>query len=99
MIHYTCDLCGRSIRDERYTAKIEIEAAFDPDELTDEHLDSDHLEKIAESIAEMESTGEFELEETGPKRMQFDLCPSCCRRFAANPLGTNSPVRMTYSQN
>jgi len=99
MIHYTCDLCGRSIRNERFTAKIQVEAAFDPEELTEEDLDSDHLEQIAESIAEMETTGEFEVEETGPKQMQFDLCPSCCRKFVSNPLGSNSPTRLTYSQN
>lgn len=99
MIHYTCDLCGRSIRDERYTAKIEVEAAFDPEELTDADLDSDHLDEIAESIAEMESTGEFELESTGPRVLNFDLCPHCCSRFLENPLGQSRQTRLNYSKN
>lgn len=99
MIHYSCDLCGRNIREERYTAKIEIAAAFDPEELTEEDLDVDHLEQIADAIAEMESTGEFELEDTGPKVFQFDLCPACRLRFLKSPLGPVRTARVNYSKN
>lgn len=99
MIHYSCDLCGREIREERYTAKIEVAAAFDPDELTEEDLDTDHLDQIAESLAEMETTGDFDLEETGPRNFEFDLCPNCCRRFLKAPLGPARPTRLNYSQN
>lgn len=99
MIHYTCDLCGRSIREERYTAKIEVSAAFDPEELSEEDLDADHLEQIADAIAQMESTGDFELEDTGPKTFAYDLCPSCCRRFLQSPLGPIRTARVDYSKN
>ncbi|WP_437201303.1 hypothetical protein [Planctomicrobium sp. SH664] len=99
MIHYTCDLCGRSIREQRYTAKIEVAAMFDPEELTEEDLSADHLEQIAETIAEMESTGDFELEDTGPKTFQFDLCASCCKSFVKSPLGPVKPSRLKYSKN
>lgn len=99
MIHYTCDGCGRSLKDERYVAKIEVAAAFDPDEVTPEDLDGDHLEQIAASIAEMETTGDFELEETGPQSLQFDLCSNCCRRFLAAPLGPAPRRQPRYSQN
>lgn len=100
MIHYTCDLCGRSIQDERYTAKIEVSAAFDPDEITEEHLDGDHLQQIAEAIEEMDSTDEFDLEETGPKQFQYDLCQHCCRRFIKAPLRPPAPaLRLNYSEN
>jgi hypothetical protein len=99
MIHYTCDLCGRAIREERYVAKIEVAAAFDPEELTESDLDVDHLEQIAETIAETENTGDFDLEETGPKAFQFDLCTSCCRRFMQSPLGPVRASRVNYSKN
>ena len=99
MIHYSCDLCGRSIREERFVAKIEIAAAYDPEELTEDDLDVDHLEQIADTIAQMETTGDFELEESGPKTFQFDLCPSCCRRYLQSPLGPMRTARMNYSKN
>lgn len=99
MIHYTCDLCGRSIQDERYVAKIEVSAAFDPDELTEDDLVEDHLQQIADTIEEMETTGEFELEETGPKLFQYDLCHSCCRRYLKSPLQPAPALRLNYSDN
>ena len=100
MIHYSCDLCGRSIREERYVAKVEVSAAFDPDELTEDHLEQDHLEQIADTLAEMESTADFELVETGPKKMQFDLCSTCMCRYLKAPLGpARQSVRPKYSQN
>ena len=81
MVHFTCDRCGRVIRSERYVARIEVAAAFDPEELTSDDLDPDHLEKIAEALDALGNTGEFELEDTGPKIMQLDLCEPCCRAF------------------
>ncbi|SFH83436.1 hypothetical protein [Planctomicrobium piriforme] len=100
MIHYSCDLCGRSIRDQRYTAKIEVAAAFDPEELTEEDLEVDHLEQIAETLADMESTADFELEETGPKNFQFDMCPTCARKYLKAPLGApRTTARANFSQN
>ena len=72
---------------------------FDPEELTEEDLNPDHLEQIAEAIAEMETTGDFELEETGPKTFQFDLCPNCCHNFLKSPLGPQKSQRLNYSKN
>ncbi|HWL07626.1 MAG TPA: hypothetical protein VNQ76_04420 [Planctomicrobium sp.] len=100
MIHYSCDMCGCSIPERRYVARIEVAAMFDPDELTEADLDTDHLEQIAETLAAMESTADFELEETGPKQMQFDLCSNCARRYLQNPLGPKRSMgRPKYSQN
>jgi len=100
MIHYSCDLCGRSISEQRYVAKIEVAPMFDPEELTESDLDVDHLEQIAETLAAMESTADFHIEETGPKQMQFDLCPSCMRRYLKAPLGQKwTSTRPNYSQN
>lgn len=99
MIHYTCDLCGRSIREERFIARIEVAAAFDPDQLTEEDLEADHLEQIADAIAQMDSTGDFDLDDQGPRTMQFDLCPSCCQRYLQAPLGPGRATRMNYSKN
>ena len=99
MLHFTCDLCGRSIDQERYIARIEVAPAFDPDQVTEEDLDADHLEEIAESLAELESTGDFELEDFGPKKFRFDLCPHCWKRYQKDPLGRDSLRRLNFSQN
>ncbi len=99
MLHFTCDLCGRAIDNERFVARVEISPAFDPDEVTAEDLDADHLEEVAESLAELESTGDFELEDCGAKKFRFDLCPSCQQRFLKDPLGRDSLRRLNFSQN
>jgi hypothetical protein len=99
MLHFTCDLCGRSIDQERYITRIEVAPAFDPDQVTEEDLDADHLEEIAESLAELESTGDFELEDFGPKKFRFDLCPHCWKRYLKDPLGRDSLRRLNFSQN
>ncbi len=99
MLHFTCDLCGRTIDHERYIAKVEVTPAFDPEEVTEDDLDSDHLEVVADSLAELESTGDFELEDFGPKKFRFDLCPGCWKRYQKDPLGRDSLRRLNFSQN
>jgi hypothetical protein len=99
MIHYTCDRCGCAIRDERFVARIEVSAAFDPEEISEADLDEDHLEQIADTIAQMESTGDFDLDSMQPKRMSFDLCPNCCCKFLDKPIGEDRKVRLNFSQN
>ncbi|WP_437191764.1 hypothetical protein [Planctomicrobium sp. SH527] len=100
MIHYSCDMCGRSIREERYAVKIEVAAAFDPDEITESDLDVDHLQQIAATLDELESTADFNLPDTGPKLMQFDLCAHCVGRYVKSPLSAKrSGIRPNYSQN
>ncbi len=100
MIHYSCDSCGRSISEQRFAVRIEVAAMFDPDELTVADLEVDHLDQIAETLAAMESTADFKVEETGPKQMQYDLCRTCACRYMQSPLGAKrSSVRTNYSQN
>ena len=100
MIHFTCDMCGSKIRNERYSVNIEVAAAFDPNELTAEHLEEDHLAMIAEQIDLMDSTAEFKLEETGPQKRQYDLCDRCCQSYLKNPLQRHAPVsRPKFSHN
>ena len=91
MVHYTCDLCGRPIPRQRYTVNIEISSEFDPDEITEDDLDADHLEQISESIEAMQSTSEFDMDESEPQRYRYDLCTGCCKEFAKAPL---TPVRV-----
>ncbi len=99
MVHHSCDLCGRVIHEERFVAKIEVAAAFDPDELTEADLDIDHLEEVAAQIESLESTGEFVLEETGPRFFEYDLCRSCCQQYLKSPITPQKRTRLNFSQN
>jgi hypothetical protein len=99
MKHYTCDLCGRPISDERYTARIEIAAAFDPEKLPAIKTDDDHLDQIADEIEALDDTGQFSLPETGPKLFEFDLCPSCQRRISCDPLNRTARKQLNFSPN
>lgn len=99
MIHYTCDLCGRSLNQERYEAKIEVAPAFDPEELTQDDLSVDHLQQIADEISEMETTGDFELDDTGSKTLRLDFCSCCAQKFVKSPLNLSANRRVSYSNN
>ncbi len=99
MKHYSCDLCGRPISDERYTARIEIAAASDPDQVPAASPDDDPLEQIADEIEALDDTGQFHLPETGPKQFEFDLCPTCQRRLSRDPLNRASRKQLNFSPN
>jgi hypothetical protein len=99
MIHYTCDQCGKKIGHERYTVRIEVQAAFDPDELTPQHLEEDHLAAIAAEIEALDSTSEFSLEDPAYKSFQFDLCETCCQTYVKAPLPRTLATRPKFSHN
>lgn len=89
MIHYTCDMCGKPLLVEeevRYEVKIEVYAAYDPMEITEEELAEDHLEEMRELVEEMEDMTTEEVEEGVYKKLRFDLCPSCKAIYLRDPL-------------
>lgn len=90
MLHFSCDLCGKDLLDSnaRYVVKMEVYAAHDPSEMTEDDLDVDHLEEISQLLSDEDSVPA----EPAPafKKLHYDLCPSCHRRFLANPLGRES---------
>ncbi len=99
MLHFTCDFCGCEMGESRFVAKMEIYPAFDPEELDEGNLDSDHLQEISEIIAEMELSGDQQLEDCGAKFFRFDLCPECQRKFVKDPLGRDALSRLNFSEN
>ncbi|WP_437231142.1 hypothetical protein SH661x_002397 [Planctomicrobium sp. SH661] len=83
-----------------FVAKIEVAPAYDPDELTDDDLDMDHLEQIADLIAATGSTGDDELSESEPRQFKYELCVNCAHQYLKAPLGPARPgARLKYSQN
>ena len=101
MLHFSCDTCGKDMTasSARYVVKMEAFAAHDPAELTEEDTDADQVEEMARLLDEQEELGE-----EGPqplpakKKLQFDLCPGCYRKFLADPLGREA-VKFDFSEN
>ena len=102
MIHYTCDMCGKGLlvdEDVRYIVKIELYAAYDPMELGEEDLETDHLEEIASIYEQTEGMSEAELEEEIYKTFRFDLCMACHKQYLQDPLFRNVFRRSNISPN
>ena len=102
MLHFTCDMCGKDLlvnEDVRYVVKIEVYAAYDPMEITEEDLEKDHMEEISQLIEEMEDMDAEELEDGVYKSFRFDLCPMCQKKFIRNPLVRQPGTRLGFSEN
>ncbi len=96
MLHYTCDVCGTELGDRRYMVKIQVQPAFDPDAISEEDLDVDHLEAIAELLAD-EST-ESQLEDA-TRKFRYDLCSHCHDNYCRDPLNKDMLRRLDFSEN
>ena len=102
MVHYTCDMCGKTLlsdEDVRYVVKIEVYAAYDPLEITEEDLNKDHKQEIADLLSNMDDMEAEELEEGVYKRLRFDLCAACQRRYLANPLAVKVHRDLRWTDN
>lgn len=91
MRHYSCDLCGKDLTlgtDARYVVRMEVSVASEPALLTPADLDQDSVEAMAELLDELEADGLDALPSAPATRpMEYDLCPTCHRKFLADPLG------------
>lgn len=97
-MHFSCDLCGKGLiegSDARYVVNLEVHAAHDPTELTEEDLDSDHLEDLSQMLSD--DTADTEPAPTY-KKLRFDLCSGCHKKFLADPLGREMQ-KFDFSQN
>lgn len=102
MMHYSCDFCGKDMTPdgtERYVLKMEAFAAADPAELTDDDLETDHVEEMARLLCEMEEADEEPDLLPTCKKMRFDLCSACFRKFVNDPLGRESASKFDFSPN
>ena len=102
MIHFTCDLCGKTLladEDTRYVVKIEVYAAYDPMEIGEEDLREDHNDEIEELLDEMEDMDAEQIEDGVYKTFRFDLCPVCHEAYLKDPLGHGSRLRARFEHN
>jgi hypothetical protein len=103
MVHVTCDLCGKELRpgeEQRYVVKIEVFASHDPNQLTEEDLDDDHMEEISQLLAE-EACGLADPSEDagGSVHRRYDLCPACRKRYLKDPLSREATLNLSFSEN
>ncbi len=86
----TCDLCGNELLKEkevRYEVRIEVKAAYDPLNISQEDLDRDFRAEIARVLQQLEGVSLAEAQNQIYRKFEFDLCPACQRAYVRNPLG------------
>ena len=101
MIHYSCDQCKRLLdpdEDLRYVVKMEVYAAMDPVEESDDD-DRDYLLEIQDILQRMDDGANDRIGDDVYRAMRFDLCADCRRKFVAHPLGRVVHKQFDFSQN
>lgn len=102
MQHFSCDICGKTLNpaaDLRYRVRMEVTVATEPGPLPIGDLDQDHLDEMAELLEELEA-GDTKLDLVPvSKKLEYDLCPACHRKFLANPLGRDNIQKPQFSSN
>ncbi len=99
MQHYSCDMCGKLLDEQRFVVKVQIYPAFDPAELSSADLDVDHLHEIAELIAQADPLDPPLAEDVARREHRYDLCSTCRRRYVQDPLGKQSRQPIHFSEN
>ena len=79
-----CDLCGKTLmadEDVRYVVRIEVFAAADPMELTEEDLKKDLRKALRELIVRMERMDPEKAQDSVYRSFHFELCPACQKEY------------------
>jgi hypothetical protein len=102
MMHFTCDRCRRVIDSEqetRYVVRMEMEAVMDPVHELEPVDDRDHLLEIEQILERVDAAACDSVGEEIYQKRRYDLCPSCYRKFVANPIGRERKPAMGFSHN
>ncbi len=102
MVHFTCDLCGKDLNasgDPRYVVKIEVFAGFDPNQITEEDLEDDHMEQISEILQRDEEIGASAELKPDRQGFRYDLCTCCRAKFVKDPLTREGLKLFDFSAN
>ena len=84
-----CDRCGEGLLldgDVRYQMKVEIVAAYDPLEITQEDLEQDFEAEFEKILEQLKSEDPEELQRQVHYQAAFDLCGHCQRSILKDPL-------------
>lgn len=85
-----CARCGKPMhvgRDTYYVTKVEVFAAYDPEEIGEETLARDLRKEIATLCEKLKNVSQEAAEASVYKRVSFFLCPRCQKDYLANPAG------------
>ncbi len=104
MIHYNCDMCGKSLvpeEDDRYVVKIEIYAACDSMDVDDDEDLINDLEEDDDDVDEdeVDNIDPEEIDGVEYKTFRYDLCSKCHSRYLQDPLSIKSIRRGRFSEN
>lgn len=101
MLRVTCDGCGKELGagEDHHVVKIEVFASGDPAELTEDDLDEDHMEAVAEVLRELEDEGESVDLDPPTRHFRYDLCAGCKQRYVRDPLNKESAPKFLFSKN
>ena len=89
MIKLDCDLCVKTLladEDVRYVVKIDVFAAYDPVELTDEDLKKDLKAELRRLVKAMEHMDPEKAQDSVYRHFEFHLCPACQKEYIKDPL-------------
>ena len=92
MIKLECDICGKTLlldEDVRYIVNVEVFAAYDPLELTQEDLGKDCRKELRELVERMKDLDPEKAQDSVYRKLRFDLCPACQKEYLKDPLGRN----------
>lgn len=102
MIHYSCDRCKRMIdatHEVRHVVKIETQAVVEPLVTDESEDDRDHLAEIHEMLESMDLDDEQLDMDEEHRKLSYDLCSDCYRKYIQDPLGTEVPLHVGFSHN
>jgi len=89
-----CDACNEPLlvsSNVRYVTKVEVYAAYDPLEITEEDLEAANREAWEKLMEELKDADGEELQNQIHVSLKFDLCPECRKRYLRDPLGPARP--------
>ncbi len=97
MDRLTCDRCGRGLLLDapvRYEVDIQVKAAYDPLELTEEDLAGAEAE-LKRLIERLKTYSPDAAQDEVYRRFRFDLCATCQTSYLKDPLGARPPAAST----
>ena len=93
-----CSSDLESIAENRFVVRLEVYPAHQPSCLSEEDLQPDHLQALAEELSS-QADAENEFEPPRTQSFRYDLCPRCHARYVQDPLRVAATKRLNFSEN
>src|SRR5438128_12491254 len=91
----TCELCGVAVPPQgHYIVRIDVFADPSMPEMSSADLEEANFDEVfAKLIDEMKHMTADDLQDQVHRQFEYRLCPSCQRKFLANPMGKPREMR------